>query len=186
MGSIKIQDTGYIDSRNKGTQLSSANRANNGTAITLKVAEFTPSLKRNYSVEPNLATNQPAEVNLGSLENMQFILRCILNTTSSTDMDLVQHLLNLVRTWGYKVMWYDYTSATNEKNNGQLIYQIAINSQLGRVFSANEMTAFSIGTAFYRLGVHLTDIQPKHTGSNGLIIYQLSGVVIPVQTDELT
>lgn len=186
MGYLKILDTGYIKPDNSGTQATASNMSYSGTAVTIKVAEFTPNLKRNISNQPDLATNNTSEVNLGSLENMKFQLNCVLNTTSTTDMTTVYYLLDMVRTNGYKIMWYDYTEPTTEKNNGQLVYQIALNPVFGRQLSANEMTKFNITTQFYRLAVVFNDIQPRQMGSSGLINYTLSGVVLPVLTDTLT
>ena len=185
MGSIKIQDMGYIKNDNSGSRASTSNIANGGSAITLKTAEFTPALKRNISDQPNLATNTTADIKLGSLENMKFLLNCILNTNIDSDMALIQHLLNMVRTYGYKTMWYDYSDASNEKNNGQLIYQIALNSIFGRQFSATEISTFSISSQYYRLAVHFFDIQPKHSGKTGFINYSMQGVVLPVLADTL-
>lgn len=181
MGQIKILDTGYVRPTNAGTQASSGNRANSGSAISLKTAEFIPSLKRNYQADPNIGTNSPSEVNLGTLENMQFTLRCILDTKTASDMAITYHLLNLLTTNGYKVMWYDYTTATPENNNGQLIYQIALNPLFGHVFTSGEQTAFSISTGFYHLHVLFNEMLPKHSGDKSLIFYDLSGIVLKVE-----
>ena len=86
MGTIKIQDSGFVKPTNSGTQASSANRANSGTVISLKTADFTPMLSRNLQINPEIGMNTPSEVNLGSLENMQFSLTCKLKTTDDTDM----------------------------------------------------------------------------------------------------
>ena len=180
MGQIKIMDVGYILPTNEGKQATSGNRANSGAAIALKTAQFTPSLSRNIQSDPELSSNTPTRINLGSLENMQFELRCVLKTSDSTDMSYVPALLDLVCTNGYKLMWYDY-SAAGEDNNGQLIYRIATNSKFGHQLTAGEMTAFSIGTAFYHLHVLFFDIQPVHSGSKSLIEYSLKGIVIKAE-----
>ncbi|KKM91338.1 hypothetical protein LCGC14_1229490 [marine sediment metagenome] len=182
MGVIKIQDVGYIKPTNEGTQASSANRANSGTAISLKVAEFVPSLKRNISSEPELATNTPSEVNQGSLENMQFQLTCKLKTSDATDMGNVQHLLDMVATNGYKLMWYDYTSASVENNNGQLIYRIALNSKFGHQITNGEKSAFTITDNFYHLHVFFFDILPRQVPDSNIITYTLMGIVLKVET----
>lgn len=181
-GNILILDTGYIKPTNEGTQASAGNRANSGTAITLKTAEFTPSLTRNFQTNPEIGSNSPSEINKGSLENMKFRLTCKLDSGSDTDMALVQHLLALVYTNGYKLMWYDYTSASAEKNNGQLIYEIALNSLFGDQITNGEKTAFSISTNFYALHVDFFDIQPRQSGETDIVTYTLSGVVLKVET----
>jgi hypothetical protein len=185
MGYIKIKDSGYVKPNNSGTQASASYRSRTGTTITIKAAEFVPELKRNIAVNPELGksfgTALPSEVNLGTLENMQFSLRCVLNSRTATDIELVQYLIECVKTNGYKLLWYDYTSAA-EQNNGQLIYQLAYHSHFGHVFTAGEMSAWSISTAFYHLHVLFTEIIPRQSTEN-LIIYELKGVVLPVNTD---
>ena len=180
MGYIYIQDTGYIKPTNEGTQASSANMANAGTAVILKVAEFTPSLKRNISNNPELGLSVPSEVNLGSLENMKFSLTCKLDTNNVTDMGYVQDLLDMVASNGYKLMWYQYTSATPEKNNGKLIYQMALNSKFGHALTDGEKSAFTISDNFDHLHVHFYDIQPRQSTSN-IITYTLLGIVLKVE-----
>ena len=185
MGQIYIQDVGYVRPTNEGTQAASGNRANSGTVITLKTAEFIPNLSRNISGQPELASNSPSEVNLGSLKNMQFTLRVVLNINTDTDTAKMQHLLDLISTNGYKLMWYQYSSAANEKNNGQLIYRIAQNSKYGHQTTNAEKTAFTISDNFYHLHVHIYDIQPRHVGSSGMITLSLKGIVLPVETSIL-
>jgi len=181
MGVLKIFDTGYIKTDNSGTQASSSDRAYSGTAITLKTASFIPVLKKNINNNPELAPSVSfSEVNQGSLENMQFTLRCVLNMDVSTDMDLVQYLLDCVRTQGYKLLWYDYSDATVEKNNGQLIYRIAQNSNFGDALTNGEKTAFGISDNFYTLHVLFTEMNPKQT-SKTLINYELKGFVLKVE-----
>jgi len=179
-----IQDSGYIKPDNSGTQASVVNMANSGSAITLRTAEFIPQQKRNISSQPELSSNTPSEVNLGSLENMQFKLRCVLNTKTTDDINTVQHLLDSIRTNGYKIMWYDFADSAAEDNNGQLITQIAKNSNAGTALSSAELTKFNIGTAFQVLKVHLFDMQFRHSAKR-LVSYEISGIVLPVEESTL-
>lgn len=181
IGFIKILDTGYVTTDNAGTQASSANRANQGAEITLRVADFTPALDRNISVEPELGVAEPAEVNLGSLENMQFQLRCIIDARDTQDLDSVTDLIDCVLTSGYKILWYDFSDATQENNSGQLIFQIAQNATFGRQLTVAEAAAWTNGEQFFRLGVVFTNIQPRHVGTNPRKFdYTLRGVILPV------
>ena len=182
MGQINIQDVGYVKPANTGTQASAGNRANSGSVITIRTAEFTPNLARNMSTNPDLGSNTPAEVNLGSIENMQFRLTCRLDANSNTDMAKVQHLLNLIGTDGYKLMWYDYTSATLEDNNGQLIYRLALNSKFGHKLSNGEKSAFTITDNFYHLHVFFFDIQPRQVANSKIITYTLNGIILKVES----
>jgi len=181
MGSIRIQDTGYIKPTNEGTQASSANMANSGNAVILQSAEFTPNLKRNVQDNPEIGIDTPSEINLGSLENMKFTLTCKLKTSNATDMGYVPNLIDMIATNGYKLMWYQYTSATAENNNGQLIYRLATNSKLGHILTAGEKTEFTISEAFYHLHVLFTNIQPRHSAGSSIITYVLTGIVMKVE-----
>lgn len=178
MASIRIQDTGYIKPTNEGSQASAANMSNSGTVVILKTAEFTPSLTRNLSNNPEIGGSTPSEVNLGSLENMKFSLQCKLDTNDATDMGYLQDLLDMVATNGYKVIWYQYANATNEKNNNQLIYQMALNSKFGHAFTNGEKTAFSISDNFYHLHVHFFDIQPRSSAGASIITYVFQGIIL--------
>ncbi len=186
IGQIYIQDTGYIKPTNIGEQASSGNMANSGNVISINTAEFTPNLTRNINNNPELGSNTPSEVNLGSLENMKFSLTCGLNSNSSTDMDKIQSLLDLVATNGYKLMWYQYTSATPEKNNGKLIYQIAINSKFGHQLTDGEKSKFSISDNFYHLHVHFFGIQPRQSAKSNHVIYTLQGIILKVEPSLIT
>lgn len=186
MGSLYICDTGYVKPTNEGTQALAGNRSNAGLPFSLKTAEFTPSLARNLSDQPDIGTNLPGEVDIGALQNMQFKLRCVINSTISTDMSYVVALLNLVVTQGYKLLWYQYSDAVTEKNSEQLVYQIALNSRFGHQTTDAEKTAFAISDNFYHLHVLFKDISPRHIGGKGLIMYELSGVVLKVETSILT
>lgn len=186
MGIIKIQDTGYIKPTNEGSQASAANRANSGTAVSIKVAEFTPSLTRNIQFNPEIGITTPSEVNQGSVENMKFTLTCKLKTSNATDMGNIQHLLDMIATNGYKLMWYDYSSASAENNNGQLIYRTAFNSKFGHQITDGEKTKFSISDNFYHLHVFFFDIQPRHSAGSGIITYTLTGIITKVETSSIT
>jgi len=183
MGQIKILDTGFIKPTNAGTQYSSANRANAGLIIGLKTTEFTPSLTRNISNNPTLNNNGASPVHLGSMENMKFSLRCILNTSKTglqEDMNIIYGLIDMVRTNGYKLMWYDFSAAA-EDNNGQLIYQLARNPVYGHQLTAGEQTEFGITSSFYHLHVLFNDAQYRHTAAKGTVMYEFKGIVLPVE-----
>lgn len=153
--------------------------ANSGSKITLKAFEFIPNLTRNISNNPELSNNTPSEVNLGSLENMKFTIRCVLNP--STDGDDIYYLLDLVSTNGYKLMWYDYDYIA-EVPTHQLIYRIASNPKFGHLFTSGEMTKWGLSIAHLHLHVLFTSLTPRHTADNGFIQYDLEGIVLPVKT----
>ena len=182
MGSIKILDTGFIKPDNSGTRASSNNMANSGSPITLKVARFTPQLSRNMDDNPELGANNFSEVNLGSLENMKFTLRCVLNSNNDSDMQILSELINLVITNNYKIMWYDYTNSSLEKNNGVVIYQIAKNPKIGHQFTDGEKAFWSLSDNFYHIHVHFKSIQFIQEGAKGFVEYELTGILLKVPT----
>ncbi len=186
MAHIKIQDTGYVKPTNEGTQASSGNIANSGTAISIKTAEFTPSLSKSVQDNPELGIATPSEVNSGSLENMKFLLTCKINTASNSESALIPVLLDMVATKGYKLMWYQYTSVTPERNNGQLIYRMATNSKFGHQTTDAEKTKFTISDNFYHLHVDFIDIQSRQSAKSKVVTYTLTGVVLKVETSVLT
>ena len=119
---------------------------------------------------------------------MQFVLRCKLNSKTATDINSAGALFDMVKTGGYKIIWYDFSDATvtEEDNNGQLIYQIATNATFGHTMSdANERTKFNISTAFSHLHVLFQDITPRQIGKSSLISYELKGVVLKVEDNTL-
>lgn len=180
MGQIKILDTGYIDTDNSGTQASSGNRANSGSAISLKTMEFVPQLARALAYESELATKTPSSVNRGSLSNMSFTLKCLINKSDTTEMGLIAELLDLVATDGYKLLWYDYADASVEKNTSSLLYQTALNPKFGDQLSSGEATAFGLSTQFYTLHVLFEDVQFKDS-PKGTVKFDLKGVVLPIK-----
>ena len=179
MSEISIQDTGFIKTDNSGTQ--GTTKANSGNVITIKTAEFIPILKRNINNNPELGLSTPSEVNLGSLENMKFKLRCRLKKGNSSDMAKVVSLLDLVSTNGYKFLWYDFTNASLERNSESLIFNIASNPTYGDSLTAGEQSLFSISSDFKTLHVIFTAITPRETGMNDIIVYDLDGVILPVE-----
>lgn len=184
IGDLTVQDSGYIKATNEGTQASAANRANGGDAITLKQVEFIPSLKRNHANNPELSSNTPSEVNLGSLENMQFKLRLTVNTKTSADMALVKHLLDCVSTNGYKFLWYNYTEAA-DLNGEEFVYNLALNDLFGHQFTNGEKSAFTVSDNFYHLHVHLLEAQFRNTARSNMVVYEFTGKVIPVETSTI-
>jgi len=185
MGNISIQDTGFVKPTNTGTQASNANRANGGTVIKLNTAQFTPSLKRNIDTNPDLASSDFAEVNLGSIENMKFDLLCMFDMTNAVEQSYAANIVDMVRTDGYKLMWYQYSDSI-ENNNGQLVFRLATNTHLGHELSAAERTEFGISGPFYHLHVHFFDIQPRHSGSDpNKVQFTLKGVVLKVEESQL-
>lgn len=181
MGFIQLLDSGYIKPNNAGSRASSSNMANTGSAMSIKAARFVPSLTRNISNQARLSSNKPSEINLGSLENMKFELRCVIDSNDATDQALVAELINTISTNGYKLLWYDYSDSTIENNNGQLIYRLAQNSLFGHQFTTGEQSFWGLNEQFYHIHVYFSNIQLTNE-NKGLFEYSLQGTILPVPT----
>ena len=135
--SLTILDSGYLKPDNSGTQLSAANRANSGTAFTLRSVSFKPIAKANLDNTPVLSSSDVADVNFGTIENLGFTISGVLKMDVSADQALVYPLVRCIQTKGYKFLYYNSTGSDKDK---QLVVQLA-NSH---VFTAGEITAFSV------------------------------------------
>ncbi|GAF84530.1 unnamed protein product [marine sediment metagenome] len=178
MGYFGILDTGFIKTSNEGTQASSGNRANGGNVISLKTADFKPTIKRNIQDNPDIGTNQPSEVDLGTLENMKFVLTCKLDKDNTVDMLSVEYLLDLVVTNGYKLLWYNWDDAIAEKPTKLLIKNIARNNLFGGTLTTAEKNLYGLAFNYDVLKVHITSSQYVETGSSNRITYQITGIVL--------
>lgn len=117
MANLTVLDTGYPNTTNNGTQLSTANRANSGNAIELKAAEATfdasagldntPIPAKYFDTDVNTTASQ---VTFASVENPKITISGVLKRNSETDMNLIPELYKLVTTKGIKVLYYNSTS----------------------------------------------------------------------------
>ena len=113
---------------------------------------------------------------------MQFSLKCVFRKDSSSDMATVANIIEAVTSDTYKLLWYDYSNASDEKNASSLLYQVARNPLFGDQLTAGEQAAFSISAAFYTLHVQFTDIQQVDSGKSGFVRYDIKGVVDKVRS----
>lgn len=117
---ITILDTGYLSTERLGTQQVTADRANGGSAMTLKAIEVTSEGGANTDNSPNPASYAMSETNFASYENDTHRFSGILDKKTSSDYLLVRQIARLKETKGIKLL---YPSATtdNKKNVVELL-----------------------------------------------------------------
>ena len=118
MSNISIIDTGYPNISNEGTQESTANRANSGSAITLKCNEISYErgvgtdsntvLGRYYSDFDDGVAGNP--VNHASNETPKITLSGVFDRKTAADMNLILELDKLCTTKGIKLIYYNDTT----------------------------------------------------------------------------
>jgi len=175
MANIVLQDSGFLSPTNTGTRATSANMCNSGNAISLKTATFTPHIKSNVDNTPRLgifsdgtSVSDGSNLNLASIENMDFTITGILNMTVAADQALVVPLAQIGRTKYYKLLYYDSNGSDKDK---QLLYQLCDDT-----FTAGEVTVFGLSAAFNHLHVLIEDVSFVDTGTSH-VRYTLKGRV---------
>ena len=124
MSNISIIDTGYPNISNEGTQESTANRANSGSAITLKCNEISYErgvgtdsntvLGRYYSDFDDGVAGNP--VNHASNETPKINLSGVFDRKTAADMNLILELDKLCTTKGIKLIYYNDTCEFYKKH----------------------------------------------------------------------
>jgi len=106
---IAIIDTGYLDTATaSGTQ---ADMANGGSVINLKSVEITFQGGRNIDDSPNINSNSECIVSMGSISNAKITVRGVMLRDNTTDMNLLDDIDDLRKTYGIKLLYY--TSITD-------------------------------------------------------------------------
>lgn len=168
MSSITILDTGFLKIDNTGTQLSSANRANSGSAITLNSVSVNFETKANVDDSPALGKYAETEVNFASFDNRKLVIKGVLRSSNSTEMSLVYPLHKLVQTKGYKTVYYPIVGDTT-----QLVSKMAN----GDTFSASEQSLFGIGGAYLHINIRFTSFLPQQGADSNIIHFTLEGLI---------
>jgi len=104
MANISIIDTGYLKAESQGT--AQATQANSGTAIEFKAIDLTFNYSGNIDMDPRINNNQIPVVNFGSVNSSKLVLNGVLDRTSTTDMNLMDSIRDLVQTYGIKLLYY--------------------------------------------------------------------------------
>lgn len=192
MANITILDTGYIKPDHSGTQLSSGNRANAGTSMTLKTATFLPEVASIQDDTSVIGVITLPEINHASTIAPKFTITGLLNTSNSDDTDLLYQLWRLPLTYGYKALYYNVDKATSvgssEKRDQQLITLLAnshydtTESQSGisiSLWTGSSYTSSKDLTDVYHIHVQFESFKPRATGGEGIISYTLTGKILP-------
>ena len=166
MAQISITDTGYLKTDNSGTRLSTANRANSGSKITLKGVKINFTRLANLNVKPVLGTYDDVDVDMIGFDNAGLMISGKLDMTDTTERTYVGVLNELVKTRGWKAIFYDSSTSSNEDTQGQLIYQIA-NSD-GATVTATERTEFGVtgGSTVKHFCMYFKSISIEQSATN--------------------
>ena len=104
MASMKIIDTGYLRSDIQGT--AQATRANSGTAIELRSVDMSFNASGNIDTDPRSNSNSIPVINFGSVNSNNIVINGVLDRTSTTDMNLMTSIRDLIATYGIKLLYY--------------------------------------------------------------------------------
>lgn len=108
MANLQIIDTGYLRADIIGSV--QATQANSGSAITLKAVDINFQYGGNVDTEPRVNTNSIPIINFGSVGASKITINGVLDRTSTTDMNLMDALRDLVHTYGVKLLSYSDTT----------------------------------------------------------------------------
>jgi hypothetical protein len=130
--SIDILDTGFLTKTNRGTQLSTANRVNSGSALRLKGVDLEISGSSNVDKETFPGNTTGAiDCPLISVNPDEFTLTLYLNSSNTdtnnpwgiNDVANLALIRRLTKTAGFKAIYYP-VSGNIRKRNQQLSYQL--------------------------------------------------------------
>jgi len=136
--SVDILDTGFLTVSSRTGQLSTANRANSGSALRLKGVELEISSASNLDKETYAANYSDIECPVVSVNPDEIKLTIWLNKTATAsnigvwatgDMQYIAALLDLPKTRGFKAIYYPVdaaSGATVRKHNEQILYYLGI------------------------------------------------------------
>ena len=182
MANLNLLDSGYVKPDNTGTQISTTYRANSGSTLSLKGVQFGVGSKSNLDTTPTLNNFKPADTNLGSIENDNIKITGILNTNDSDDLSKMFELSRMVKTVGYKFIYYN-SILDADKYTKQLVYMMSKNETgTAHTFIDSEKTAYSLTENYRHIHVRFTSFDITQLAGNPTIKYTLSGVVLPFDT----
>lgn len=127
MADITIYDAGFARYTNLGTQWT---RANGGSPITLKSVDFSIGLSVNVDSNPPVgfvdettALFKWFDSNFTSIGALKLQLSGVIDKTDSTAMGLIPRLIEMSRSLGYKILYYD--TVTSAMQSKELVYQLS-------------------------------------------------------------
>jgi hypothetical protein len=102
---LKIIDSGWLSSTRTGTQEVAANRANSGTAMTLKSASIGLSGKALLDNSPIPASFADSPVNNNGYENDMLNISLIIDKSDNSEYDDLVEINKLKKTKGVKLLY---------------------------------------------------------------------------------
>jgi len=163
MANIALKDTGFVKVNKTG---SVSTKANSGSEFELKGVSVTYQLGSNFAVNPIPGqVSAITEVNTGSTDNAAITIEGIFNQRTSSDMDKVRILREMVQTEGVKLFYY--TDTTDGYRD--------LTDALGTTNQTDVHVGAEISPSpFPHLHVRVTGFQITHEATSGFIRYRIS------------
>jgi len=180
--SLDILDTGFLTVNNRVGQLSTANRTNSGVSLRLKSVNidiqstssldtgvtpaYTPSTIKGHEKRALISIN-PTTVTITII--LKNVYTDTTNVWGINDMGMLQHLLRLPHTKGFKAIYYPVDNAATDTGgnssrlrNQQIVYQLGatdtVESQGDLATVGSEKVTLWTGTTSTNVGKDLTDV----------------------------
>lgn len=173
MANVSIIDTGYIKPDNTGTRLSTSYMANSGNTMLLKGVAINISTKSNMDNSPTLNTFTPSEVNLCSVENRTIKITGIIKSDNTTDQGYMYELMRLAETIGYKSVFYNSTSSTDEFER-----QLINLASGGHTFTVSEVSTFGLSAQYKVLHCRFQSFDVAQNSGSPIIQWSLTGIIL--------
>jgi len=110
MANIAIIDTGYLNINDTGTQ--APTRVNSGSAIDLKSVSVSFQRKSNVDTTEIINSNSGPVVGFGTVTASKITIQGVLDSNTTADMNMMDELNDLLKTYGVKLLYYTSTADT--------------------------------------------------------------------------
>lgn len=165
MANLQIIDTGHITATNvSDTQAPTI--ANSGTAISLRGVSLSYQRGANVNSNEIINSNSSPVVGFGSTMAAKITIQGVLDSNNTSDMDLMDDINDLVKTYGVKLLSYSDTTDGYRDITDSIGY-----ANRNDVHKDNNYS----GTATPHLHVRITNFQITQT-ANSYLRYTLEMV----------
>jgi hypothetical protein len=182
MGDITILDTGFLKTDNSGTRLGTSDMANSGSPLTLYGVEVKFQRSASLDTNPDLATYADTDINFIGFKIAGLSIKGTINPSVSAQRESVRHMEKLVRTKGWKALYFDYGSSNADRVQ-HIVYQLA--QTIGKTFSTADRTAFGLSDVYSYLAVRVKDFEVTEVGDNGFWRFSMTLVLTKAETSVL-
>lgn len=162
MANVTILDTGYISVNQAGTQLSTANRFNAGSACTIKGISIDYDLAASVDDPVYPASYDGGPTNVCAVGNPKIVLKGLVKLNSSSDVTTLGILPNLIKTKGLKCIYY------NSSTDGAVL----VTDTLG----VDDNSSYSSHPTYKHWHCRFTRFTLKQTPANA-IFFTVEGVI---------